>query len=112
VANQVYEMRVYYAPAGKMKALHARFRDHTCRLFQKHGMKLIGFWSPADGQEAEKKMIYLLAYPSREAAEKSWQAFREDPEWVQAKSESEKDGPLVEKIESVFLEATDYSPLS
>jgi len=57
-------------------------------------------------------MIYLLAYPSSEAAEKSWQAFREDAEWVRAKSESEKDGPLVEKIESVFLEATDYSPLS
>lgn len=109
--SRVFEMRVYYAPPGKMKALHARFRDHTCKLFKKHGMELIGFWSPTDEKEAERKMIYVLAYPSKEAADRSWKAFRADPEWIKARSESEKDGSLVEKVESVYLQPTDYSPL-
>jgi hypothetical protein len=110
VDTRVFEMRTYYAAPGKMEALHARFRDHTCRLFQKHGMTLIGFWSPTDPKEAERKMVYLLAYPSREAAEKSWKAFRTDPEWLRAKEASEKSGVLVERLESVFLSPTDYSP--
>jgi hypothetical protein len=109
--NRVFEMRTYFAAEGKMKDLHARFRDHTCRLFKKHGMELVGFWSPTDAKEAEKKMVYVLAYPSKEAADKSWKAFREDKEWIDAKAKSEKDGSLVAKIESVFLDPTDYSPM-
>jgi hypothetical protein len=111
VEERVFEMRTYYAPEGKMKALHARFRDHTCKLFKKHGMTIVGFWSPIDEKEAEKKMVYLLAYPSKEAADRSWKAFRADPDWIKAKKESEKDGTLVEKVESVFLNPTDYSPM-
>src|SRR5947209_20317354 len=72
VDTRVFEIRTYYAAPGKMKALHARFRDHTCKLFEKHGMALIGFWNPTDPKEAEKKLVYILAFPSREAAEKSW----------------------------------------
>lgn len=109
--DRVFEMRTYYATPGKMKALHARFRDHTCGLFKKHGITLVGFWSPIDEKEAEKKMVYVLAYPSKAAADKSWKAFREDPDWIKAKSESEKDGTLVEKAESVYMNPTDYSPL-
>jgi hypothetical protein len=109
--DRVFEMRTYYAPAGKMKALHARFRDHTCKLFKKHGMELVGFWSPIDAKEAQEKLIYILAYPSKEAAQKSWKAFTEDPDWIKAKAESEKEGTLVDRIESVFLDPTDYSPL-
>jgi hypothetical protein len=109
--DRVFEMRTYFAAPGKMKALHARFRDHTCGLFKKHGITLVGFWSPIDEKEAEKKMVYVLAYPSKAAADKSWKAFREDPAWIKARGESEKDGTLVEKIESVFLNPTDYSPL-
>jgi hypothetical protein len=109
--TRVFELRTYYAAPGKMEALHARFRNHTCKLFQKHGMTLIGFWSPTIPAEAEKKMIYVLAFPSQEAAERSWKAFREDPAWKAAKAASEKNGVLVEKVESVFLKATDYSPL-
>lgn len=111
MAARVYELRTYYAAPGKMQELHARFRQHTCRLFRKHGMELVGFWSPADLQAADERMIYLLAYPSRPAAEASWKAFREDPEWIAAKEASEKEGKLVERIESSFLNATDYSPL-
>ena len=109
--DRVFEMRTYYAHPGKMTALHARFRDHTCKLFQKHGMTLIGFWSPIDEKEAQEKMVYILAYPSKAAADKSWAAFRADPAWVKARTESEKDGPLVMKVESVYLNPTDYSPM-
>lgn len=109
--NQVYELRIYHAAPGKMKALHARFRDHTCALFKKHGITIVGFWSPIDAKEAERKLIYLLAYPSKAAADTSWKGFRTDPDWIKAKAESEKDGTLVEKIESVYMNPTDYSPL-
>ena len=103
VETRVFELRTYYAHPGKMEALHARFRDHTNKLFVKHGMTLIGFWSPIDAKEAQRKMIYILAYPSKEAADKSWKAFRADPVWLKAKDESEKNGVLVEKVDSVFL---------
>jgi len=109
--DRVFELRTYYAAPGKMKALHARFRDHTNKLFEKHGMTIIGFWSPTDEKEAEKKLYYILAYPSKGAGEKSWMAFLDDPDWKKAKDESEKDGKLVDKIESVWLNPTDYSPL-
>ena len=111
VDKRVFEMRTYYAAPGKMKALHDRFRNHTNKLFEKHGMTLVGFWSPTDAKEAELKMIYILAYPSKEAADKAWKAFREDPDWLKAKAASEKDGKLVDKVESVFMNATDYSPI-
>ena len=111
VATRVFELRTYYTHPGKMKALHARFRDHTNKLFEKHGLTIIGFWTPTDPKEAEEKLVYLLAFPSREAADQNWQAFQADPEWKKAKAESEKDGPLVKKVERVFLNPTDYSPL-
>ena len=111
VEPRVFEMRTYYAAPGKMEALHARFRDHTNKLFVKHGMTLIGYWSPLDAKAAEETMVYILAYPSKEAATKSWKAFQDDPDWKAAKAASEKDGKLVAKVESVFLKATDYSPI-
>ena len=111
VEKRVFEMRTYYAHPGKMDALHARFRNHTCKLFEKHGMTLVGFWSPIDAKDAQQKMVYILAYPSKEAADKSWAAFRKDPDWIKAKNASEKDGPIVAKVESVFLTATDYSAI-
>src|ERR1700738_340893 len=92
VETRVFEMRTYYANPGKMEALHARFRDHTNKLFVKHGMTIIGFWSPTDAKVAERKMVYILAFPSKEAADKSWKAFREDPAWDKVRKESEKDG--------------------
>ncbi len=108
---RVFELRTYHAAPGKMEALHARFRDHTCKLFEKHGMTIVGFWSPTDAAEARTKLIYLLAFPSKADADKSWEAFRNDPDWKAAKDASEKDGKLVEKVDSVYLQATDYSPL-
>lgn len=109
--GRVYEMRTYYAAPGKMTALLARFRDHTVKLFEKHGMTVVGFWVPTDPKEADHKLVYILSYPSKEAADKSWQAFRDDPDWKKAREASEKDGKLLEKVESVFLKPTDFSPL-
>ncbi len=109
--QRIFEMRTYYAHPGKMDALHARFRNHTCALFQKHGMTLIGFWSPLDAKDASERMIYLLAHSSKEAAQKSWDAFRKDPVWIAARDASEKDGPIVAKVEALFLSATDYSAM-
>jgi hypothetical protein len=111
VDTRVFELRTYHAAPGKLEALNDRFRNHTNKLFAKHGMTIIGFWTPTDPQKAENTLIYLLAFPSREAADKSWKAFRDDPEWKAAREASEKNGRLVEKVESVFLNPTDYSPL-
>ncbi len=107
-----YELRTYHAAPGKAAALHARFRDHTVALFQKHGMTNILYGVPrADSGEAEENiLVYLLAYPDRDARETSWKTFREDPEWITVKAASEKDGTLVTRVESLFLRPTDYSP--
>jgi hypothetical protein len=107
--KEVYEMRVYYAAEGKLDALNARFRDHTVGLFEKHGMKNIGYFVP-QGDNPERKLIYFLSFPDRESRDRSFKAFGADPEWQKAAKESEKNGKLVSKIESVFLKATDYSP--
>jgi len=106
--SNCYEMRTYYAAPGKLDDLHARFRNHTCKLFEKHGMVNIGYWVPTENPES--KIIYILAYPSREARDQSWKAFMADPEWQAAWKASEANGKLVAKAESVFLNATDYSP--
>jgi NIPSNAP len=112
VDARVFELRTYHAAPGKMDALHARFRDHTCKLFKKHGMTIVGFWSPTKPDQAEKTLIYILAFPSQEAANKSWKAFRDDPEWKAVREASEKDGKLVDRVDSVFMKATDYSPMN
>ena len=110
--SRCFEMRTYYAMPGKLEALNARFRDHTCALFKKHGMENVGYWIPTDaGKGADNTLIYIIAHKSREEAKKSWAAFVSDPDWKKAHKESEVNGKLVEKIESVFLSATDYSPV-
>ena len=106
--TRCFELRVYYAAPGKLDALNARFRDHTLRLFEKHGIENIGYWMPSDNKET--KLTYLLAYPSREARDTSWKAFFADPEWTKAHKESEVNGKLVAKVEQTFMSATDYSP--
>jgi hypothetical protein len=107
--TRFFEMRTYYAPPGKLEELHARFRNHTVQLFEKHGMTNIGYWVPMENPD--RKLIYLLAYPSREARDKAWKGFLNDPAWKAAHKASEVNGKLVDRIESVFLKATDYSPV-
>jgi hypothetical protein len=107
-ASRAFEMRTYYAHPGKLEDLHKRFRDHTSRLFLKHGMEIVGYWVPVDKPDV---LVYILAYKTRAAGDASWKGFREDPEWQQARKASEANGPIVAKIESQWLEATDYSPV-
>ena len=109
--TRVYEMRVYYANPGKLDALNARFRDHTTKLFEKHGMENVGYWVTTEGPEAGQVLVYILAYPSKEAKDATWKGFRNDPEWKKAREESEKDGKIVQKVESTILKATDYSAI-
>jgi hypothetical protein len=106
--TRCYEIRTYYAHDGKLDALHNRFRDHAVRLLEKHGIVNVGYWVPVENRE--RKLIFILAYPSRETRDKLWQSFLADPEWQQAFKASEAGGRLVAKVQSIFLQATDYSP--
>lgn len=113
--TRVFELRTYTTPAGKLDALHDRFRNHTISLFTKHGMSHFGYWVPTDpAKGAETKLIYLLSHASREAGLASFTAFRADPDWIKAKSNSEKNGSLTlqqpEGVKSVYLRALDFSP--
>jgi NIPSNAP protein len=110
VAAPVYELRVYSAHEGKMPELLARFRDHTCALFERHGMTNIGYWTPVDAKDGNK-LYYVLQHASREVAKASWKSFGADPEWQTAKKASEANGSLVDGVESTFLALTDYSPV-
>lgn len=110
-AGRVFELRTYTTPEGKLSDLHKRFRDHTMRIFQKHGMTNIGYWQPQDEPRASNTLIYILSHPSREAAAANWKAFGADPEWKKVSAESQVNGRILEKVESVFMNATDYSPI-
>ena len=108
---RVFELRTYTAPEGKLAELHTRFRDHTLRIFERHGMTNIVYLKPLDAPASSNQLTYLLAHPSREAAKKNWAEFGADPEWKKVASESQVNGRIVEKVDSVFFEPADYSPL-
>ena len=109
--DRIFELRTYTSPPGKLDALKARFRDHTIKLFEKHGMTNIGYWVPADPPNSENTLIYILAHKDREAAKQSWAAFRGDPDWQKIVKETTKDGPITTKVESVFLTPADWSKI-
>jgi hypothetical protein len=109
--GKVFEMRTYTAQPGKLDALNARFRDHTLKFFEKHHMKNVGYWMPTEGEAAGTTLVYVISHDSREQAKQNWAAFREDAEIRKVFAATEANGKLVSKVESVFLEATDYSPL-
>jgi len=108
--GRVFELRTYTANEGKLDALNARFRNHTLKIFEKHGMQNIAYWTPMDAPQSQNTLIYVIAHKDREAAKKSWDAFRNDPDWKKAQSESEVAGRLTAKVESVYMDPTDYSP--
>ena len=110
-ADRVFEMRTYTTHPGRLDALHARFRDHTNKIFVKHGMELVGYWTPTDEETSSTTLVYILAYPSMEARQASWKAFINDPDWKKAFAESKADGPIVMKVDSRFMAPTDYSPI-
>jgi hypothetical protein len=110
-AARVFEMRTYTTHEGKLDALHARFRDHTVRLFEKHGMTNVGYWRPRDDPEAQNTLVYLISHPSREAADANWRAFAADPEWQQVAEESQRDGRLIAGLQRLWPDPTDFSPM-
>jgi hypothetical protein len=109
--GKIFELRTYITNTGKLEALHKRFRDVTLRMFKKHGIEVIGFWTPTEGPEAENTLVYMVAFPSEEAMKKAWKDFGNDPEWKKAFAESHKDGVIVKKVISQKLKAVDYSPI-
>jgi hypothetical protein len=109
--NRVFELRTYTAAPDRLERLNSRFGDHTIQLFERHGMTNIGYFTPQDAPLSQNTLIYLLAHDSRAAAEASWTAFRADPDWQRVVEETQRDGRLAEKVESVFLDPTDYSQM-
>ena len=107
-AARVFELRTYTTHDGKLDDLQARFRNHTVKFFEKHGMTNIGYWVPRDQPNT---LIYILAYPSREAATAAWDGFRKDEGWIAARKASEANGPIVVKVQSVFMDPTNFSGL-
>lgn len=106
----VYELRVYHAAPGKLGELLSRFREHTIKIFDRHGMKSVAYWTPLDEPEKSNTLIYILQHPSREAAAANWKSFQDDPEWKSVHEKSEANGKLVEKVDSTFMALTDFSP--
>jgi len=108
---RVFEIRTYYTFPGRLDALHKRFREHTLKMFEKHGMTNVAYWTPQDSPGHDNTLIYVISHASREQAKKNWTEFSADPEWQKISADSQKDGKIVEKVDSVFVDATDYSPL-
>lgn len=109
--GRVFELRTYTCYEGKLPDLLARFRNHTMRIFEKHGITNIAYWVPQDAPASQNTLIYIVAHPSREAAKKNWDEFRNDPEWQKVQKDSEANGKIVSKVESVFMDPTDFSPM-
>ena len=109
--GRLYELRTYYANPGKLEDVHKRFRDHTMRIFAKHGMKVENFWGPVYKKDgSENKLVYLMSFKDRAERDAKWKEFASDPEWQKVSKESDMNGKILEKTESIFLYETDYAP--
>ena len=106
----IYEMRVYRCLPGRMPALLARFENTTLGLWKRHGIHPVGFWTTEVGA-SNLELTYMLRWDSMAERETKWTAFATDPEWIAKRAETEKDGPIVSKVESVYMTLTDYSPV-
>ncbi len=109
--GKVFELRIYTATPGNLENLHARFRDHTTLIFGNHGMKVVGYWTPTSEEESENTLVYMLEHASQDAADASWRAFVQDPEWSRVAEASNANGQILGGIESRYMKATDYSPM-
>jgi NIPSNAP len=106
--TRYFELRIYYCFPGRLDALVERFQNHTTKIFEKHGMENIGYWLPVKNDQ--NALYYILAYPSKEARDKSWAGFSADPQWKEVASKSETSGKIVESVTSVFMNASDIMP--
>jgi hypothetical protein len=108
---RVFEIRTYHCLPGRLDALNKRFREHTMKMFEKHGMTNVAYWTFEDSPAKENTLIYVISHASREQANENWAEFNADPQWQKIAADSQRDGKIVERVESVFVDATDYSPL-
>ncbi len=109
--DRLFELRTYSCLPGRYPNIVTRFKDHTVKLFEQHQMENIAYFTSEEKDGAQSKLVYLVAHQSQEAATKSWADFRADPVWVAARDASEKDGKIVEKVESVFMKPTGFSKI-
>jgi hypothetical protein len=105
----IYELRIYDVIPGKLQALQDRFANTTVRIFGKHGIKVIGFWTDVVG--VSNRLTYMVAFEDLAHRESLWRETLSDPELVQAFAESEKDGPLIARMTNTLMRPTSYSPL-
>jgi NIPSNAP len=108
---KVYELRIYHVVPGKLDSLVARFRDYTDKLFSKHGIRSVAYWTALDQPAKSNRFFYIVEHPSRQAAAANWKTFQDDLEWKAVRAKSEENGKLVEKIDSIYLTLTDFSLL-
>ncbi len=104
---EIYELRTYTSHEGKLESVLSRFENHTMSLFEKHGIRNVGYWIPED---QDNTLIYIVAHESRDSAKQSWKSFVSDPEWKEARTVSLVEGPIVDKIESLYMNKTPFSP--
>jgi hypothetical protein len=110
-APRVFQLRTYYPRQGQMEAVKKRFRDHGAALFKRHGIEVVGFWTPHDEKDKDSKLVYMVAWPSLEASKAAWKSFGGDPERKRIWAESNKDGDIVDHWEALYLDPIDFSPL-
>jgi hypothetical protein len=110
-SNRVFELRIYHTVPGKASALQAEFREKVSKLFAKHDLQAVGYWAPVDAPASDNTFIYILAHPSRDEAKKHWGAFQADPAFQEMIKSQQGDAKLVEKVDSTYMEPTDFSPL-
>jgi hypothetical protein len=111
ISIMVYELRTYWAAAGKLEDLHNRFRHLTLGIFKRHQMDVVAFWTPADPTPETGSLVYIMRFADEAAMKAAWEAFRADPDWIAGRTASEVNGKLVDKVTSVVLNPTDYSVL-
>jgi hypothetical protein len=109
--QRIFQLRTYYPREGQMEAVRRRFREHGVALFRKHGIEVIGFWTPHDAKDKDRKLVYMIAWPSMEAAKAAWKSFGGDPDRKRIWADYNKDGDIVDHWEAVYLDPIEFSPL-
>jgi hypothetical protein len=105
----IYELRIYHCVTGRLPALPKRFEATTLKLWDRHGIRQAGFWTVLVGPGGNQDLHYLLAWESLAEREQKWNKFATDPEWIEKRAESEKDGPIVERIVNNLMVPTAFS---
>jgi hypothetical protein len=109
--GHVFELRTYTTAEGKLQTLSDRFRDRTLTIFKKHGMRAVGAWIPTDAPHSANTLVFLMEWPNRAEADRTWQEFGEDPAWKSLVAETEKDGRLWTKLDRLWMQPTEYSAM-